>query len=217
MLRRRPPCATGQNARAASRTRATRSGRRPSPPSSAGPPSRAPAELRADGPHQPGERIAVIRVDEPHRTRTLVGDGGRAQRRCGRGGLLDEQTIVVDAAEQRALRVEEVLPHHLPRGQALDTREKVEDIIEIALRRRHDSLLSSNPLAPLDDRAVARVRQILHSEPEDGVFHHPLTSIPDSTSARRRSMRGVSGSSVGSPTRRAASSGNPCSSSYSAR
>ena len=56
-----------------------------------------------------------------------------------------------------------------------------------------------------------------HREPEDGVFHHPLTSSPDSTSARRRSMRGVSGLSVGSPARRAASSGEPCTSSYSAR
>ena len=75
----------------------------------------------------------------------------------------------------------------------------------------------TNPLAPLDNRAVARVRQVLYSESEDGVFHHPLTSSPDRTSARKRSMRGVSGSSVESPARRAASSDDPCSSSYSAR
>ena len=75
----------------------------------------------------------------------------------------------------------------------------------------------TTPSAPLDDRAVTRVRQVLYSEPEDGVLHYPLTSSPDRTSARRRSMRGVSGSREASDARRAASSGDPCSSSYSAR
>ena len=55
-----------------------------------------------------------------------------------------------------------------------------------------------------------------HREPEDGIFHHPLTSSPDRTSARRRSMRGVSGSREASAARCAASSADPCSSSYSA-
>ena len=94
------------------------------------------------------QRVAVLRLDEEHLLRSLVGGGARGAGQEPFGGRrhLEQEAVVVDAAHDLAPIVEDVFAHHLAVRHVIQLTQKVKHELQVLVGGSHrSSLFSDSP------------------------------------------------------------------------